>query len=54
MVKDLSPDYMVIGDDYIDKPVFGSEYAKELVFFTKLEDYSTTTILNYEKDISNR
>lgn len=54
MVKDLSPDYMVIGDDYIDKPVYGSEYAKELVFFTKLEDYSTTTILNYEKDISNR
>ena len=54
MVKDFEPDYMVIGSDYIDKPVFGSEYAKELVFFTKLEDYSTTTILNYEKDISNR
>lgn len=54
MVKEFEPDYMVIGSDYIDKPVFGSEYAKELVFFTKLEDYSTTTILNYEKDISNR
>ena len=54
MVKDFEPDYMVIGSDYIDKPVFGSEYAKELLFFDKLEQYSTTTILNYEKDISNR
>jgi rfaE bifunctional protein nucleotidyltransferase chain/domain len=54
MVKEFEPDYMVIGSDYIDKPVYGSEYAKELVFFDKLEQYSTTTILNYEKDISNR
>lgn len=54
MVKEFEPDYMVIGSDYIDKPVFGSEYAKELLFFDKLEQYSTTTILNYEKDISNR
>lgn len=54
MVKDFEPDYMIIGSDYIDKPVFGSEYAKELLFFDKLEQYSTTTILSYEKDISNR
>lgn len=54
MVKQFEPDYMVIGSDYIDKPVYGSEYAKELLFFDKLEQYSTTTILSYEKDISNR
>jgi rfaE bifunctional protein nucleotidyltransferase chain/domain len=54
MVKEFEPDYMVIGSDYIDKPVYGSEYAKELLFFDKLEQYSTTTILSYEKDISNR
>jgi len=54
LVKQFEPDYMIVGSDYIDKPVFGSEYTKELLFFTKLEDYSTTTILNYEKDISNR
>lgn len=53
-VKEFEPDYMVIGSDYIDKPVYGSEYAKTLLFFDKLEDYSTTTILSYEKDISNR
>ena len=54
MVKEFEPDYMVIGSDYIDKTVYGSEYAKELLFFDKLEQYSTTTILSYEKDISNR
>ena len=54
MVKEFEPDYMVIGSDYIDKPVYGSEYAKELRFFNKLEEYSTTKILNYEKAISHR
>jgi len=54
LVKKFEPDYMIVGSDYIDQPVFGSEYAKELLFFTKLEEYSTTTILNYEKHISNR
>ena len=54
MVKEFEPDYMVIGSDYIDKPVYGSEYAKELLFFNKLEEYSTTKILNYEKAISHR
>lgn len=54
LVKKFEPDYMIVGSDYIDQPVFGSEYAKELLFFAKLEDYSTTTILNYEKYISNR
>ena len=47
IVKNLSPDYMVVGDDYKDKIVYGSEYAKELVFYNKLSNYSTTKILNY-------
>jgi D-beta-D-heptose 7-phosphate kinase/D-beta-D-heptose 1-phosphate adenosyltransferase len=47
LVKNYSPDYMVVGDDYKDKVVYGSEYAKELVFYNKLSNYSTTRILNY-------
>lgn len=47
-VKDYQPDIMVIGDDYKDQVVYGSEYAKKLVFFEKLPSYSTTKILNYE------
>jgi len=47
-VKDFQPDIMVIGDDYKDQIVYGSEHAKKLVFFEKLPLYSTTKILNYE------
>ena len=53
LVKEYQPDYMIIGDDYKDQIVYGSEYAKELVFFEKLPNYSTTKILNYENN-SNR
>lgn len=47
LVKDYQPDIMVIGDDYKNQPVYGSEHAKKLVFFEKLPDYSSTKILNY-------
>jgi len=53
LVKEYRPDYMVIGDDYKDQPVYGSEHAKQLIFFEKLPKYSTTKILNYENN-SNR
>ncbi len=53
LVKEYQPDYMIIGDDYKDQVVYGSEHAKELVFFKKLPNYSTTKILNYENN-SNR
>ena len=47
LIKEWEPDYMVVGGDYKDKEVIGSEYAKELVFFDRLPTYSTTSILNY-------
>jgi len=43
-IKQLQP-IMVIGDDYKDKRVVGSEFAKGLYFFTKVDGYSTTKIL---------
>jgi D-beta-D-heptose 7-phosphate kinase/D-beta-D-heptose 1-phosphate adenosyltransferase len=53
LVREYQPDYMIIGDDYKDQIVYGSEHAKQLVFFEKLSKYSTTKILNYENN-SNR
>lgn len=46
-VKSYSPDIMVVGDDYQGEKVYGSEYAKKLVFFEKIPKYSSTKILNY-------
>ncbi len=44
-IKRCNPDYMVIGSDYKNKNVIGSEYCKEIIFFNKIEGYSTTKIL---------
>jgi len=49
LVKDYAPDYMIIGADYVDQKVFGSEYAKHLIFYEKIPNFSTTNILNYGK-----
>lgn len=46
-IKIFSPDIMVIGDDYRDKKIIGSEYIKEIIFFERIKDKSTTSILNY-------
>jgi hypothetical protein len=45
---------MVVGDDYKGQQVYGSEYAEELIFFGKLPQYSTTKILKYYENLSNR
>lgn len=47
-IKELRPEYMMVGSDYRGKKVIGSEYAKELVFFERIEGYSSTKIMNHE------
>ena len=47
LIKEWEPDYMVVGSDYKDKEVYGSGYVKELIFYTRIPNYSTTKILNY-------
>lgn len=44
-IKILRVDLIVIGDDYRDRYVIGSEYAP-VIFFPKLPNYSTTKIHN--------
>ena len=36
---------MVVGSDYRDKRVVGSEFARDLTFFDRVGQYSTTNIL---------
>ena len=36
---------MVIGSDWRGKKVVGEKYAREVVFFDRMEGYSTTNIL---------
>ena len=39
-------DTIVIGDDYINKNVIGSELVESVIFFPKIPNISTTKILN--------
>lgn len=48
-VKEYMPDIMIKGDEYEGTDIPGAEYAKELMFFKKVEGHSTTNILSYEE-----
>jgi len=50
LVQSINPDVMVVGSDWEGKNVIGSEYAKELKFFRKINGYSTTKILESSPD----
>ena len=42
LIKDFEPDVMVKGSDYQGKPIIGAEYCKEIKFYDRLGNYSTT------------
>lgn len=44
ILKKNTPDYFVIGSDYKGKRIIGAEYAKEIVYFDRI-NFSTTQIL---------
>ena len=44
-IKNYSPDILVVGSDWKGKPVVGAEYAGKVEYFKRLNNYSTTNIL---------
>tara|TARA_R110000796_G_scaffold67777_6_gene155611 strand:+ start:15415 stop:15807 length:393 start_codon:yes stop_codon:yes gene_type:complete len=49
MVKEYSPEAMVVGSDWREKPVIGSSHTNEVVYFDRIGDHSTTAILERQK-----
>ena len=45
IICQYTPEIMVVGSDWKGKPIVGSEYAKELIFFERNDDNSTTKTL---------
>jgi len=45
IVKMIKPDIMVVGSDWKDKSVIGSYHACELQFFDRIDEYSSTKII---------
>jgi D-beta-D-heptose 7-phosphate kinase/D-beta-D-heptose 1-phosphate adenosyltransferase len=42
LVEYIKPDILIVGSDWKGKDVVGSQYAKEVRFFDRIGDYSTT------------
>ena len=49
-IKSISPDIMVVGSDWRGKPIVGEQYTKQLKFFERIPGYSTTDILERNKN----
>ena len=45
-IQRFSPDILLVGDDYVDKPVVGSQYAKAVVFIPRYGGLSSSKIIN--------
>jgi D-beta-D-heptose 7-phosphate kinase/D-beta-D-heptose 1-phosphate adenosyltransferase len=44
-IEEYAPDIMIVGSDWKGKPVIGSQFAKELKFYDRIEHYSTTATI---------
>ena len=42
LIREFDPDVMVKGSDYKNQPIVGAENCKDIVFFERLNGYSTT------------
>jgi len=45
-IKSFKPDLMIIGEDYRDKPIIGSEYIDEIIYVERYEGLSSSDIIN--------
>jgi len=45
-IKQFSPDILLIGDDYVGKPIVGAQYAKKIVYFPRYGGLSSSGIIN--------
>jgi len=44
-IKEWKSEIIIVGDDYKDKKVIGSHLVKEIIFFDKIDGYSSTKII---------
>ena len=49
LIQEYEPDFLVVGSDWKNGEVVGKEYCKNLKFFDRIGDISTTKILGYLK-----
>jgi len=50
-IKEYEPDIMVKGSDWQGKPIIGEEFCKQIIFYERVNDESTSKII---KDFIDR
>lgn len=45
LIKEYKPHAIIVGSDYKDKTVIGSNFADNVIFFERIEQYSSTKII---------
>ncbi len=45
IIKVYQPDIMIVGSDWRNKPVIGSQYSRSVIFFDRIGNESTTKII---------
>ncbi len=53
-INQIRPYIMVVGSDYRNKNVIGSELAKNLVFYERIPEYSSTSVIRQIQNLSDR
>ena len=49
LIQTNKPDILVVGSDWKGKEIVGGKYAKKIVYFDRIGNYSTTNILESKK-----
>ena len=49
LVSSVSPDIIVVGSDWRGKEIVGGDHAREIIYFDRIGNYSTTDILLNER-----
>lgn len=44
-IKEWKPDILVVGSEYENKEIIGGQFAKQIIFFPKVGNFSTSNIL---------
>lgn len=47
IIKEYEPDIMIVGSDWMGKPIIGSQYAKNVLYFDRINDESTTKTIEH-------
>lgn len=53
LIELYSPDILLVGSDWKHGDIVGKQYAKEVRFFNRIGNYSTTNIIDKINDLCN-